>query len=835
MTDSHPHRRAIWLLVVAVLVAALSNLPWHAVLSDASTPFLGPIISHSKTIRAVMNTAAGVGFLVGLIVLLRGGAGTTATARRLAARGDHQGAGECYLRAGHPVPALREFRKARAWADAAQAAFALDRPQEAASYLARAGGRRLGEAARTYRDLGLHEQASSCFGRLADWCQSEGHLNEAIEAWSQAGQPMRVVKLAAMALRKGLLTPGSPAFVVARRAAERTESFELLGQFHESDSAWIEAANTWRRLGWWERAAKCSLRADRLDHAVSDLERAGQLQEAAHLAIQHHRQLRDQVEQTPSPSPKLIQSLESSTTNLVKRLRGLDMLDEASEVLRAVGRSREAIDLLLEEDRSGEAVEIATQEQIWEVAGPLLEELQRWGEASDVYELNGQFEAAARCAERAGEFTRAAELFATSGNPKAHALSLARGGRLQQALIELHRHDMLPAAIELLTSTPGPIPDIPDVVLDIVQLLLEQKNSSLAISILQRAVVGIALTDLRLQPALALAQLLFKAQSHLQALEQLDRILAFDYAYKPAHELKRKIVQELPAQTVSTPDSEPSTPLAIDEPAVERLVEPVGVEQRYEIVTELGRGGMGVVFHARDTRLERDVAIKVLRTSSNREAGRLEREAKAAALLNHPGIITIHDFAEGFDGFFIVMEFARGQGLDKVLRENPERVQAHLVRIMHDLADAVGYAHRNEVIHRDLKPANVLLTEDNQVKILDFGIAERLEWVRRDGAAVCGTPFYMAPEQIRGEVPSLTSDIYSLGATFYHLATGRPPFARGNVIDAHLHRQPQDPAEVVPSLSPQVCSVILKCLRKDQSDRYQSATEIITDLRSELT
>ncbi len=829
MTRPAAQRRAIWLLVSGSLLAVLSNLPWAELLAASGLPGAAVVVEHATAIRAVLTTAALVGILSALVLLLRSGSRTVATARRLARRGDHQGAGECYLRAGQHRKALAHYRKARAWHEAAQAAFALDHREEAASYLARAGGRRLAEAATTYRSLGLHEQASSCFGRLADWCQSEGHLNEAIEAWAQAGQPTRVVKLATMALRKGLLAPGSPAFAAARRSAERTESLELLGQLCELDGAWPDAADAWRRLGVWERAAKCSLRADRLDRAAADLERAGQVTEAARLSIQRHRQLRERLSSAGRPHPELQQELATYTERLVHRLQDLGMVHEASEILRSVQQPRAAVELLLEAGQHEDAVEIATQEQLWDIAAPLLEKLQRWGEASDVYELSGELEEAARCAEQAGEHTRAAELFSTSGNVAAHARSLARGGRLQQALIELHRHDMLPAAIELLTSNPGPIPDVPDVVLDIAHLLQQKGNLSLAISILQRAVVGIALTNLRLQPALALASLLHQSNAHLQALEQLDRILAFDYSFQPAHDLKQKIVCELPAQTVATPESEPSTPLALGQ-TPGSPAEGVSAEQRYEIVTELGRGGMGVVFHARDTRLERDVAIKVLRTSSTREAGRLEREAKAAALLNHPGIITIHDFSEGFDGFFIVMEFARGQGLDKVLKENPSRIRSQLVPIMRSLADAVAYAHRHEVIHRDLKPANILLTEDDQVKILDFGIAERLEWVRRDGAAVCGTPFYMAPEQIRGEAPSTTSDIYSLGATFYHLATGRPPFARGNVIDAHLHRKPQDPRELVPSLPAVVAQVILRSLEKNQERRYQDGSEIVREL-----
>ena len=249
-------------------------------------------------------------------------------------------------------------------------------------------------------------------------------------------------------------------------------------------------------------------------------------------------------------------------------------------------------------------------------------------------------------------------------------------------------------------------------------------------------------------------------------------------------------------------------------------------QHRYEILTELGRGGMGVVYKARDTRLERDVAIKVLRTTSAEEAARLEQEAKAAATLNHPGIVTIYDFEAGFDGYFITMEYVPGEALDYVIRTRPERTQKDLLTILVRLADAVAYAHSHQVIHRDLKPGNILLTPDQEVKILDFGIAARLDTGATAGPAVCGTPYYMAPEQIRGQDTSPATDIYALGATSFHLATGRPPFNEGNVIEAHLTQQPPDPVDLAPHLANGLGAVILRCLEKDPAQRYSSAEDL---------
>jgi serine/threonine-protein kinase len=154
------------------------------------------------------------------------------------------------------------------------------------------------------------------------------------------------------------------------------------------------------------------------------------------------------------------------------------------------------------------------------------------------------------------------------------------------------------------------------------------------------------------------------------------------------------------------------------------------------------------------------------------------------------------------------------------------RIYNLLLPILQRVADAVAYAHDHHVIHRDLKPGNILLTPGNDVKILDFGIAARLKSGDGNLATVCGTPFYMAPEQIRGETPTPATDVYAFGATAFHLATGRPPFFKGDVIDAHLNTEPPDPLDLAPDLDPGLSRVILKCMTKDPLQRFRDAREL---------
>ncbi len=802
-------------IVIGSLLAVVTNFGWVARRGLHFDPWPGHelfILEHPSLV--VIGNLLALGLLaVGLVRVLTRTDTTSGLARSLARRGDHAGAAEIYLRAGLATRALRHYRKGRAWPKAAEVALDLGRDLEAADALRRAGGAHLTEAARIYRRLGDTDSARRCHAELAEWSSRENRLVEAIAEWLKAGEPVRAARAASLALSEGQLSPAHPAFPSARHAAEEARDYALLGRLNELDGAWSAAARCWHRVGNPKRAAECHHRADELSQAAAAWSAAGNSRAAALVRLQQLRRLgerwaRDQLK------PEQVKELEALAGSLLPQLEALGLHAERVEALTLSGRVAEAVDLLVQGGDELEAAQLAVHHQRWDLAGPLLERAGRWGEASDVYEQGGRLEAAARCAERAGEDERAVELFRSSGHIPEMARCMARTGRLQDAVTELHRAELLGDAWELIRSQPGPVPDIPDVLLDLAGWLRQERSLEEAISCLQRTVVGVALGPGRLDTAVALARLLVEAGEPRAALTQLDRVLEFDFAFAPAQRLRQELLAEQTTPTVAG-EGRPSS-LA---------------EERYEILTELGRGGMGVVYRAHDHRLDRDVAVKILRTTSREEIARLEAEARAAATLSHPGIVTVYDFEAGFGGHFIAMELVDGEPLDKVIRTDPERVRADLLSILLRVTEAVAYAHSKGVIHRDLKPGNILLTERGKVKIYDFGIAARLGRGDSSSSGACGTPFYMAPEQIRGHAPDPSSDVYSLGATFFHLATGRPPFARGNVIAAHLDMAPPNPIEIVPELPPRLGEIILRCLAKEASARFANAGELAVALR----
>jgi serine/threonine protein kinase/Flp pilus assembly protein TadD len=257
---------------------------------------------------------------------------------------------------------------------------------------------------------------------------------------------------------------------------------------------------------------------------------------------------------------------------------------------------------------------------------------------------------------------------------------------------------------------------------------------------------------------------------------------------------------------------------------------------------------MGEVFLAHDTKLERQVAIKCLapKAVGNEQAGkRLIREAKAAATLNHPNICTIHEVGDDKDRPFIVMQFVEGETLCWRLRNAPPGVKES-VDIAVQVAEALVEAHSRGVVHRDIKPQNLMITPGGLVKVLDFGLAkwtpERVVTDTRnntltlltDPGIVMGTVPYMSPEQIRGDPVDARSDLFALGALLYECVTGKPAFSGSNSVDICaqvIHVNPCPPSELNPEVTPQLDRVVLKALAKDSASRYQSASEMLAELR----
>jgi serine/threonine protein kinase len=279
------------------------------------------------------------------------------------------------------------------------------------------------------------------------------------------------------------------------------------------------------------------------------------------------------------------------------------------------------------------------------------------------------------------------------------------------------------------------------------------------------------------------------------------------------------------------------------------------VLDRYRIESKLGEGGMGVVYKARDTHLDRLVAIKVLppdKVADPVRKLRFVQEAKAASALNHPGIVTIYDIRSDAGIDFIVMEYIAGRTLDETIPARGLRL-THALRFGVEIADALAKAHEAGIVHRDLKPSNVMVTDEGRIKILDFGLAKLLDRSETSVEAmtqtspltedrvVVGTAAYMSPEQAEGRRLDARSDIFSFGSLLYEMVTGRKPFAGDShlaLLSKILNEDPVPPSQLAPSVSHDVERTILRCLRKDPARRFQTMADLkvaLEDLADDST
>jgi serine/threonine protein kinase/tetratricopeptide (TPR) repeat protein len=251
------------------------------------------------------------------------------------------------------------------------------------------------------------------------------------------------------------------------------------------------------------------------------------------------------------------------------------------------------------------------------------------------------------------------------------------------------------------------------------------------------------------------------------------------------------------------------------------------LNDRYRIESEIGQGGMGTVYRGHDTRLDRDVAIKLLSKTSIGTEGRqrLLREAQSVASLNHNNIITVYDAGEADGSPFIIMEYVKG----KNLHERPPESLEDIITLSRQICDALDHAHNHGIVHRDLKPENIVITTDGTVKLMDFGLARSMASRMTADGMVIGTVFYLAPEQALGQGIDQRADLYALGVMLYEMTTGDLPFIADDpvaIISQHLHAPPVPPRAIKPGIPPKLEELILRLLQKDPEERPGTAVEV---------
>ena len=720
-------------------------------------------------------------------------------AGRAARRGDFLAAGEFWQEAGSPRRALGCFLRARAWGRAADAARARGDLRQAADLAEREGGGALLTAAQLWARQGDEARAQALWTRFGAYLVDKGQPELAIEPFLRAGDLRRAAHSVELALQARRLTEAQAD--LGLRAARDAKRPALGAQVALAVERHRDAGDLFLAAGEPLEAARAFSRAGDTLRAAEALRLAGHAEDAARLRAQ---------------------SLTSSGQwdLAVLEYEHAGMAAQAAATLVRLGRHDEAFRRYLRAGMRREAAELARDHGEAREAGRLFEDLEEWGEAGLAWERAGEHLQAARCLERAGDFAHALAVLERSGLKGEQAQLLARLGRLEEGFQVLFGAGDMRGAWELLSSYGGTYPALAEPLAALAEWLAAQGEVTAAISAVQRATAGLTASRELLPALYTQAQLLERNGDFRAAQTVWQRIVDLDYSFRDAparlQAAARRTAQEGAAATAAPGDG-----AQVTDPS-----------SRYLLEQELGRGGMGVVYRARDSRLGRTVAIKVLnpRQHTPEALRRFEREARAAAALSHPGIVHIYDFDRGFGSCFISMEYVPGPTLNQLAREEPVFVRGNLVPLLRQIAAAVGYAHSRHVVHRDLKPANMVLLDRRQVKILDFGIARRLDELELSASGATGTPYFMAPEQILGEEPDTRTDVYSLGVTFFQLATSTLPFTTGNVLRAHLDQPPPDPRALAPDLDAALAALVLRCMAKDPDQRPRDGAALLAEL-----
>ena len=705
----------------------------------------------------------------------------------LSRQGDHADAGEAYAKGRSYSKAARSFLAA---GNEAQAIFYFKQADEneqaakiyagrkeymsaAAEYL---GIKAYNEAARFYQKASDYRRAAECYVRSKDF-------HAAGECFEKSGHPMRAAKNYHVFF--------DSEFDRVAGDLSKFEGVETLasniGELYEDAGDSKKAAYIFRKAGLFSRAAGA-------------MQSTGDFASAAEMLIKADQ---------PLAAAEILEQAGQGK-------RAFAMRAEDS-VLK--GDFEEAAELFVRAEQPERAAEIYQQLEKFFEAGELFEKSAHLKEAVQCYEKANKFAHAARTCEVLQDWVRAADFSRKAGDVEGEIRALFaerdffRAGRLQ------FEHRRYAEAIDTLSNIESTNPLYPRSLELQGDAFRGQSRFEKAYS-RYRASLGNRNCDVdTLHLFYKMGRSLEEENDLTGAIGHYKKILGIDKTFEDA---------DLRVQTIRRRLKHPTVP-GVTSSGI--FSAPAGISApRYEILNEVARGGMGIVYKARDTVLGRIVAYKILGENLRDNETAVKyflREARAAAALSHPNIVTIFDAGEQEGEYYMAMEFVEGTTLKQVVKRRGSLPEEQVRFIGVHCCRALAYAHSKGIVHRDIKSGNVMITRDKALKIMDFGLAKFMREYQKEHTQQVGTPFYMSPEQIIGKNIDFRSDLYSVGCTIFECATGRVPFKKGDLSYHHVHTAPPDPKALNPSISTSLQKVILRLLEKKPDNRYQNAQEVI--------
>jgi tetratricopeptide (TPR) repeat protein/predicted Ser/Thr protein kinase len=659
---------------------------------------------------------------------------------------------------------------------------------------------KLGEV---YGTLGRHKEAAKAWKR-------GGHKKEAAAEWVKAGYPLKAARLLYSAgeyeaagklyMEKKSYRSAAKSFKLAKSFARAADSFHLAGRYADS----LAAFETYFATPGSEDAAAQMAGADACAQFLQDPKVQAALPNEKLRMLCVHCGRRMQSVKRPEVAAKLFQQAgELVMAGEAYLIAG--QLEAAARCMNQAGETKRAS----------------------EIGGRYYESLGKWKEAGMAYEGGGDFRKAGDCFAKVNEPLRAA-------NNYERAQEFYRAG-----LAMVHAKNW-EDAVRLLQKLPENHPNFSESRALLGRAFYELKAFAQSAATLENHLMGERVRkdniDYFWMLALAYEQLGKLKESE----ETLLKIRSVDLSFRDVSQRLsnvqsrismhggdlRRDVSSMPTMATPAPPQDGKSP-------VMSMVEK-GLHNRYDLERELGRGGMGVVYKARDTQLDRPVALKFLGSlvdGSEEFRQRFQREARAAAQVSHQNILSIYDIGVEQGNTYIAMEYVEGPNLNQYLGQKGKLPVREAVNLIGQACSALEAIHQAGIVHRDIKPDNILIAKGGLVKLMDFGLAKGYGQRLTGSHVIMGTPCYMSPEQARGGDVGPKSDIYAIGLVLYELLTGKTVFSDGNVLERQILEMPPRPSEVVEGVPELLDNIIMKAIAKDPAERFDSAGQLLQYLR----
>ena len=658
--------------------------------------------------------------------------------------------------------------------------------------------------AKDYNGMAEVYAGAARYKDAAKWYKKGGNRRQSAVMLGKTGKPLKAARLL---MREGDFVSAASYFLEANRALDAARAYEKGGRSGKAAASYLDAKR-------YEDAVKAFI--DYFQHSAEDAE--SQV-DAAEQAL---RLLRD-----PDAAKRIsAESRKALLPEVAKRFEMVQRYDIAAQLHEESGDLARAGEVYLmggHLQKAAQCMKTAGRDrEAAQIHGRYYASQGSWRDAALSYAAAGEYLLAGDCYRKAKEALRAAECYEKADAAYHAGVSYAHAGKFDDAIRMLQRIKEDDANFDVSRGMLG-------------RCFFEKKQYYDCVAALENYLTGQRVESGNKDYYYMLALAYEQTSKFPESRDILRKINSVDTTYRDVAERIATLSSQISLLSGAT-TGVLTTAVDREAGAAQHVSEQVGT--RYRLEKELGRGGMGVVFRAHDTQLDRPVALKFigeLVDSSEEFRQRFIREAQAAAKINHPNVISVYDINATQGKAYIAMEFVDGGSLAGLYASEKVFPPKRAINLVGQATAALAAIHEAGIVHRDIKPDNIMIAKGGTVKLTDFGLARSADnRITRTGTAM-GTPAYMSPEQVLGKEADARSDIYSMGLVLHQLLTGKIHFIEGDVLERQLKEMPPAPSTQIEGIPPELDAIVLRCLAKNPEERFASAREFLGQLQAVLT